>query len=168
MDIIHKIDFFPFLDAFFTDTTTYKLLSNKAKMDNYYMCMRTLTIMNPMYSHMLNKVQSVHVLDAIQMNVGGQRTKPGFVYTSSKALKAEAEAVDPFSKYDSSILNEYAKYVDVEPKDLKTLHGFIGASLLEDIDKYVNIVMSQTEAPKKRAKAVTGDKPKPTTKPKKK
>lgn len=154
MDIIHKIDFFPFLDAFFTDTVTYNKLTNKVKMSHYFMTMRTLAIMNPMLCHSLNKIQSVHVLDSIQKNVGNQRKKPDFVYTSAKAIKAEAEAVDPFSKYDTSILSEYAKYIGIEFKDLKTFYTFTGDALLADVDSYVNEVTSQTEAPKKRKAAV--------------
>lgn len=166
MDIIHKIAFFDFLDAFFTDVTTYKRLSNKAKMDNYFMTMRTLSIINPIYTHIIGKIQNVHILDALQKNLGNLDRKPSWVFTSSKGIKEVEMENDPFSKFDKSIINAYSKHFDIDIKDFKLYYEHLGDDFIRDIDFFIEENLSQTEKPKnkKRGKASKTTKAKKVTK----
>lgn len=157
MDIINKIDLFPFMDAFFCDTITYNRLTDKAKMDHYFMMMRTLSIAMPAYVHKINKIQSVHVLDAMQKACGNQQRKPQWVYTSSKGVKAEKEAKNPLKDYDESILVSWCQGNGFERKDLDTVIHFGGEPILADIKAhYLNITAQEDpKKPKKVTKRTT-------------
>ncbi|AFF28084.1 gp86 [Sphingomonas phage PAU] len=152
MEIIHKIGFFEFLDAFFTDSVTYKRLTVKAKMEHYFMTIRTLSIMLPSYCHIINKTHNVHVLDSIQKEVGNQSRKPQWLFTSSKGIKAAEEQANPLAKYQEADLIEFCKDNELEFKDLKTIHQFAGKNLIASIESYIDDLLSDKMKPTKSRK----------------
>lgn len=167
MDLINKIELFPFMDAFFCDTITYNRMTDKCKMDHYFMIMRTLSIAMPVYCHKLNKIQSVHILDAIQKNVGNQPRKPQWVFTSAKGIKGAEEAKNPLKDYDEELLHNYCDLNGFERKDLETVIHFGGEPILKDIKIYYNDVISIEGKPKTH-KRDTKTKRAPAKAPKKK
>lgn len=136
MDIISKIELFPFYRAFFSEDGTWEKLTDKAKQAHIFPLYRLLSIKYPEYIQNLNKIHSVQVLDALHNAFKSRGKQPGWAYTKAKQRKDE----DLLKKYPDYLIQSFIDGHKIERKSFAFLVETHPDEVIKHLDNELKIL----------------------------
>lgn len=141
MEIVSKIDFFPFLRAFYSNDGVWETLTDSAKLEHCFRLYRTLSIQHPIYMQQNNKIHDVNCLDALhQANKHHNGKQPWWTYTKVKWEKGEQ-----IFSFGENIISEFCQRNGIERKSFLT----VSEMFYDEVLKSLNEIKKEYEPLKK-------------------
>lgn len=117
LEVSNKIEYFPFLRAFFCDDGVYDALTEKAKMEHARRLWQLLARAQPEFMQAINNEHNVHVMDAIHAASKSLGKQPAYCYI--KADAPHSKYTEKINAFDRTIKQEFKRSQDIDEKDFQ-------------------------------------------------
>lgn len=141
-NIINKIEWFPFVRIFFSDSDEWSKLTDAVKMSYAFKLNRLIAIKRPEYMQLLNKAHSPATIDALHNAFKTKGRQPGWTYTKTRPNQTNEE----LSKYPTFIINDFIRYHGLEQKSFEFVLSVHYDEVIKELDKALAIF---NQTPKK-------------------
>jgi hypothetical protein len=148
LEPIAKVEFFEFLNIFFTDKNRYARLTDSAKTQHMWGLFRCLAIHYPQEMQLINNVRDVTVIDALHSAMCS-KSAPNWIYT--KTPKAEPTALDAI---DEKSRLELCNKWNIEYKQFNDMYAMFPAYVISEF-KGLSELHKQPDKVKSKRKKTT-------------
>lgn len=133
LEVINKIEYFPFLRAFFCNDGVYDMLTESAKMEHAKKLWQLLARAQPEFMQAINKMHNVHVMDAIHAASKTLGKQPSYCYI--KADAPNSKYLEKIKSFELKIKQEFKRSQDIDEKDFQFFVMIEPIMILESLEK---------------------------------